>query len=125
MICPENIGSMIAENTSSIRTQGKSNMVKKTLTIDQVELIFSLFIAQNADKMISDFGNGFGLDAKVGNLFIRSYSTGAVQVCLRNGDIVYSKFRYMPNNEFFVIDFSNWSRFDIFSHISFEDRLDK
>lgn len=96
-----------------------------SLTIDQVELIFSLFIAQNADKKISDFGDGFGLDAKISDLFIQSFSTGVVRVCLRNGHLVYSKFRYMPNNEFFVIDFSNWSRFDIFSHISLDDRLDK
>ena len=41
-----------------------------SLTIDQVELIFSLFIAQNAEKKVSEFGDGFGLDAKVGNLFI-------------------------------------------------------
>lgn len=95
------------------------------LTIDQVELIFSLFIAQNADRKISDFGNGFGLDAKVGNLFIQSFSTGVIRVGIRNGNIIYSKFRYMPDGEFFVFDISNWSHFDIFSHISFEDRLDK
>ena len=96
-----------------------------SLTLDQVELIFSLFIAQNADKKISEFGDGFGLDAKIGDLFIQSFSTGVIRVGIRNGNIIYSKFRYMPNNEFFVIDFSNWTRFDIFSHISFEDRLDK
>ena len=95
------------------------------LTKDQVELIFSLFIAQNADRKISDFGDGFGLDAKVGNLFIQSFSNGVVRVCLKNDNSQYSKFRYLPNGEFFVFDISNWSHFDIFSHISFEDRLDK
>jgi hypothetical protein len=65
MICSENIGSMLAENTSSIRTQGKSNMVKKTLTIDQVELIFSLFIAQNADKNISEFVGNYDGSLKI------------------------------------------------------------
>lgn len=96
-----------------------------SLTIDQVELIFSLFIAQNADRKVSDFGDGFGLDAKVGDLFIQSYSTGVVRVCLRKGNLTYLKFRYVPNNDFSVFNISNWSHFDIFSHISFEDRLDK
>ena len=96
-----------------------------SLTIDQVELIFSLFIAQNADRKISDFGDGFGLDAKVGNLFIQSFSNGVVRVCLKNDNSQYLKFLYTPNCGFSVFHRCQYSNFDIFSHISFEDRLDK
>ena len=93
--------------------------------MDQVELIFSLFVAQNADKKISDL---FHSDApskqvKIGSLTIRKNEVEVRAEDNLNGQIPFS---YNRGSECFSTwdDFGKpWYSFDIMKYISLEDKV--
>ena len=96
----------------------------KNLTIDQAELLFQLFIAQNADKMVSDLfpSDEIRKQVKIGTLEIDRYDYGVWVNDLQNGII---PFRYSINDSFKTWDTSSgpWYSFDIMKYISLEDKV--
>ena len=82
----------------------------ENLTLDQAELIFSLFVAQNADRKISELS------------IIRNVDEF---ICLSYGN--WNWFSYIPSN-FYVWEMTStfvgeWASFDIMKHISLEDKV--
>ena len=96
----------------------------KNLTIDQAELIFSLFVAQNADKKISDLfpSDGPSKQVKIGSLVI---GKNEVKVWLEDHLNEEMPFGYIRGKGFTTWDdFGKpWYSFDIMKYISFEDKV--
>ena len=108
------------------------------LTTDQVELIFSLFVAQNADKKISEFveisktnfwedwSNEIKQDLltkRISDLII-ARSLGNITLRLVNKTEVLGVFEYDYVFSRFNFDASwQYEKFDIMKYISLEDRV--
>ena len=95
----------------------------KNLTIDQVELVFSLFLAQNADRKISDLfpSEDNYRQTKIKELKIK---TSDYSVRLYFDHTVH--FRYISEQmcfETWDIRTTNWYSFDIMKYISLEDKV--
>ena len=96
----------------------------KKLTQDQAEIIFSLFIAQNADKKISDL---FPSDVecrqvKIGTLEIRKFNS---EIWLGDNQHKKVPFRYNIDEGFTTWDDFGvpWYSFDIMKYITLEDTV--
>ena len=97
----------------------------KNLTIDQAHLLFTLFIAQNADKKISDL---FPSDEPSKQVKIGSLVIGKMEVEVWLEDKLNEKvpFRYNRGSECFSTwnDFGKpWYSFDIMKYISLDDKV--
>ena len=97
----------------------------KNLTTDQAELIFSLFVAQNADRKISEFVENYSNDGKISELsIIRNVD---VFICLSYGNWNYFSYDlseflvWTPNDR--ALDWGYWASFDIMKYISLEDKV--
>ena len=98
-------------------------MNTKNLTLDQAELLFRLFLAQNADKKVSEFVNSAenchsgGIDDTLGSL-----SVEIGEEWLYVGDV----FWFDTDGSFEVCHYNggaHWEHFDIMKHISLEDKI--
>lgn len=93
------------------------------LTKDQVLLLFQLFIAQNADKKISDL---FPSDDEYRKEIIGNLVIVVSDYSVRLTDISRNHFRYIfeqKNFETWDSRMANWYSFDIFKFISLEDKV--
>ena len=95
----------------------------ENLTLDQAELIFTLFLAQNADKNISGFDNNYDGSLKICELVLERDVFGSY-LCTDAWN--FFGFRYQ---KFHVWVFRSdefdgtWKPFDIMKYISFEDKV--
>ena len=93
------------------------------LTKDQVLLLFQLFLAQNADKKISDL---FPSDDEYRQKAIGNLVIDVSDYSIRLSDISRNHFRYIfeqKNFETWDSHMANWYSFDIFKFISLEDKV--
>ncbi len=97
----------------------------KKLTQDQAEIIFSLFIAQNADKKISDLFPSEDIERqiKIGTLKIEKDHHNVWLLCGRT--IRYHFGFFGKNGDFNTWETKqgSWYSFDIFKFISLEDKV--
>ena len=96
----------------------------RNLTIDQAHMLFTLFLAQNADKKISDL---FPSDEPSKQVKIGSLVMGKIEVEVWLEDKLNKKvpFRYNRSEGFATWDeFTKpWYSFDIMKYISLEDKV--
>ena len=96
----------------------------KNLTKDQVELVFSLFLAQNADNKISDLfpSDEPSKQVKIGSLVIGKSKFEVWLVDHINEEV---PFRYNRNEGFTTWDNLDkpWYLFDIMKYICLEDKV--
>ena len=97
-------------------------MIVKNLTIDQAEIILSLFVAQNADKKVSEFVGNYDGSLKICEL-VRERNDNGTYLCTDPWN--FFGFRYQ---KFHVWVFRSngrcgWEPFDIMKYISLEDTV--
>ena len=99
----------------------------QSLTLDRAHLLFTLFLAQNADKKIRDFvvANGFpsiDLDITLGSLEV-VFGEDYFYVHYFGANV----FWYDSSNGFVEINHFNehnvWKPFDIMNYVSLEDKI--
>lgn len=93
----------------------------KKLTQDQAEIIFSLFLAQNANRKISEFDNNYDGSLKICELVLERDVYGPF---LCTDTWIYFGFSHQ---NFHVWVFrgveGTWQSFDIMKYISLEDKV--
>lgn len=95
----------------------------ENLTQDQAEIIFSLFLAQNANRKISEFDNNYDGSLKICELVLERDVYGPF---LCTDTWIYFGFSHQ---KFHVWVFRSdefdgtWKPFDIMKYISFEDKV--
>ena len=98
------------------------------LTIDQTELIFSLFVAQNADRKISEFVENYNSYTKISELTVNRSNKEFTCLNCRN----WNYFSYVSCKFYawrfaigggFIGEEGSWVSFDIMKYISLEDMV--
>ena len=100
----------------------------ENVTLDQAELVFSLFVAQNADRKISEFVENVIRTQKISELTIKRMNKKFTCLNCRNWNYFsYCSCKFYAWRTFDVAGFIGeegpWVSFNIMKHISFEDKV--
>ena len=97
----------------------------ENLTLDQAELLFQLFLAQNGDKKISEFVKNYKHDLKICDLMVERQIDGTC--CLSTSEWNFFAFGSVDMAGFHVWNFGRngqyWKPYDIMKYISLEDKV--
>ena len=81
-----------------------------------------VFLAQNAERYVSEFTDRFPVDLKIGDLYLDFDR----RVCRRNfvsGDNGFSNVFYFEESCIIIWTSNLWQRFDILKHIRLTDTI--
>ena len=98
------------------------------VTLDQAELVFSLFVAQNADRKISEFVENYNSYIKISELTVNRRNKEFTCLEYRNWNYfsyVSCKFyawRFATGGGF-IGEEGSWASIDIMKYISLEDKV--
>ena len=97
----------------------------KKLTLDQAELVFSLFIAQNSDKKISDLfpSDDEYRQTNIGALEIEKDNVEVWLIDRQHGKIPFRYYSRSGGFKTWDVFGNPWYYFDIFKFITLEDKI--